>query len=166
MSFGTTPYMLEAGEGSSIWFLGTLQTFKAVGEETSNAFTFIECLLPPGFGPPPHIHEQEVEAFYLLEGELAVFCGDRTWKLTPGSFVFLPRGITHGFTVAGSRPAKVLQITSPAGYEHFATEMGEPAKELVLPPPGPPDVEKLLALAAKYHIEILGAPPEQEVKTE
>jgi quercetin dioxygenase-like cupin family protein len=165
MSFGTEPYVLSAGEGSSIWFLGTLQTYKAVGEDTRNAFTLVECLLPPGFGPPPHLHKQEEETFYLLEGELTVFCGDRRWKVAPGSFVFLPRGIVHGFTVEGLMPAKMLQITSPAGFEHFAAEMGEPAKEVVLPPPGPPDVEKLLALAAKYHMQIQGPSPEQEVKT-
>jgi quercetin dioxygenase-like cupin family protein len=165
MSFDTEPYLLNAGEGTALWFLGTLQTYKAVGSQTNHAFTLVECLLPPGFGPPPHIHQQEEEAFYLLEGELTVFCGERTWQVTPGSFVFLPRGIVHGFKVEGSVPAKMLQITSPAGFEHFATEVGEPAREAVLPPPGPPDVEKLLAVAAKYHLEIQIPPPGQESKS-
>ena len=165
MSIDSEPYVLEAGEGSSLWFLGTLQTYKAQGSHTRNAFTVVECLLPPGFGPPPHIHHQEEEAFYLLEGELTVFCNDQTWKVTPGSFVFLPRGKVHGFTVSGSVPAKMLQITSPSGFEHFAAEMGEPAKELLLPPPEQPDMAKLLAVAAKYHIEFPGL-SEQESKTE
>jgi quercetin dioxygenase-like cupin family protein len=155
------PYVLPAGEGTPIWFLGTLQTYKAVGEHTGNAFTLVECLMPPGFGPPPHIHHHEEEAFYLLEGELTVSCGDRVWRVTPGSFVFLPRGIKHSFTVEGATPAKMLQITSPAGFEHFASEMGEPAHAPVLPPPGPPDVEKLLSLAAKYDMDIQAPPSAQ-----
>jgi hypothetical protein len=53
----------------------------------------------------------------------------------------------------------LLQINTPTGLEHFFEEMGEPAKALTLPPPGPPDVEKLMALAPKYHLEIQGPPP-------
>ena len=80
-------------------------------------------------------------------------CGDQTFTATPGSFVYQPRGIVHGFQVEGDQPARVLQITTPTGVESFFEEMGEPAKELTLPPPEPPNVEKMLALMAKYHIE-------------
>ena len=156
------PYALSPGEGKSIWFLGTLTTVKAAGEHTRNAFALIEQLLPPGFAPPPHVHEAEEEAFYLLDGELTISCGDRTWKATAGSFVLLPRGIIHGFTVEGSSPAKVLVLTAPAGFEKFVKEVGEPAREPALPPARPPepaDVERLIALAAKYNIEIKGPPP-------
>jgi len=86
-------------------------------------------------------------------------CGDRTSNATPGSFVYLPRGIVHGFTVAAEQPARLLQINTPTGLEHFFVEMGEKAQALTLPPPGLPDVEKLMALASKYHVEIQLPPP-------
>ena len=61
--------------------------------------------------------------------------------------------------MAADQPARLLQINTPTGLEHFFEEMGEKAQALTLPPPGPPDVEKLMALAAKYHVEIQGSPP-------
>ena len=149
-----TSYVLTREEGKSIWFLGTLMTVKAGAEATENAFTLIEQILPPGFAPPPHLHHVEEEGFYILEGRLIVTCGDRTWPAEPGTFVFLPRGIAHTFRVDGPTTARILQITAPGGFERFAEEVGEPAQSLTLPPPGPPDLQKLLTAAAKYNIEI------------
>ena len=159
MSDGHDPYVLTREEGTPVWFLGTLMTLKATGETTSQGFALIEQVLPAGFAPPPHIHHTEDEAFYILEGTITFTCGDRTFNATPGSFVYLPRGIVHGFKVEGEKPVRLLQINTPTGLEHFFEEMGEPAKALTLPPPGPPNVEKLMALAAKYHFEIQGPPP-------
>lgn len=147
-------YALDAGEGDAIWFLGTLMSVKAGHEQTGGGFTLIECEMPVGFGPPPHIHHTEDEAFYMLEGEITVFCGDQTWKARAGSFVFLPKGITHGFTVDGAEPARMLQLTLPAQFEHFAADVGDPATERAIPPPAAPDVAKLVSIAALYNIDI------------
>lgn len=129
-------------------------TVKAGGDETHNAFTLIESLGPAGFAPPRHIHEVEDEGFYVLEGKVTVTCGAETWEATPGSFVFLPRGIPHMFTI-GNAPARMLQITSPAQFERFAAEVGEAAKAQALPPQKEPDVPRLLAAAERFRIKIL-----------
>jgi quercetin dioxygenase-like cupin family protein len=152
-------FALSEGEGKALWFLGTLMIVKVDGDATNSAFTLIEAVLPPGFAPPPHIHHAEEEAFYLMEGELSGFCGENTWQAKPGSFIFLPRALKHGFQVVSASPARMLQITSPAGFEHFAEEAGELAKSLELPPFGEPDIPRLLKAAAKYNYEIL-APSE------
>jgi quercetin dioxygenase-like cupin family protein len=146
-------------EGLSIWFLGTLMSLKATGAQTNGAFGLIEQVLPHGFAPPLHIHHGEDEAFYLLEGEASFTCGDQTVKAKPGSFIFFPRDIPHWFRIEGAKPARLLQLNTPAGVEHFFVEAGEPALESVLPPAGPPDLEKLVAIAGKYNLEILGPPP-------
>jgi quercetin dioxygenase-like cupin family protein len=158
---GNKPYVLSRGEGKPVWFMGALITYKAEGETTTNGFGLLEFVLPAGFAPPPHIHHREEEALYILEGTLTVTCGDQTFTATPGSFVYIPRGIVHGFQVEGEKPARVLMINTPTGLEHYFEEVGEPARELTLPPPEPPNVEKMLALMAKYHIEAVGPPPQE-----
>jgi mannose-6-phosphate isomerase-like protein (cupin superfamily) len=152
----STPYALNRDAGESFWFLGTLMTTKAGSAASGGAFTLIEQLLPPGFAPPPHIHHEEDEGFYLLEGSLAVQCEEEQWQIAPGSFVWLPRGRRHGFAVTGDVPARLLQITTPAGFERFAAEAGEPVSAPVLPPATAPDIPRLLAAAARHKVEILG----------
>lgn len=165
MSFGNTPYVLPEEGGEAIWFLGLLATIKATGEQTQNAYGLQEHVLAPGREPPPHIHHAQDEAFYILEGTAMIMCGDRTWRVSAGSFVFLPKGIVHGFKIEGEALLKMLVITSPGGtaeFESFVQEMGEPAQERVLPPAAPPDLEKLLTLSKKYDIELMIPAPVQE----
>ena len=62
----------------------------------------------------PHVHDGEDEMFYVLDGELAGFCGENQWTAGPGSFVFVPRDQRHGFTVTSPGPARSIVITGPA----------------------------------------------------
>ena len=158
MTSSNEPYLLTREEGQAVWFLGTLMLFKATGQDNAQTFSLIEQVLPPGFAPPLHVHHAEDEAFYILEGELTFVCGERRWHADTGAFIFLPREIAHGFLVEGSQPARLLQFTVPAGLEQFHAEMGEPAQSLTIPPPTPPDLAKMQALAATYHFEIVGPP--------
>ena len=151
-------YALQKDEGQAIWFLDTLTFVKATGEQTGGAFGLIEQILPAGSGSPYHMHHNEDEIFYIIQGEVTFISGDRVIKAAAGSYVFLPRNIAHGFRT--DTPTRLLLQTIPAGFEQFVIEMSEPAKELALPPAGPPDMEKLMKLAAKYNLDILGPLPE------
>jgi len=151
----TEKIALNRDEGTSIWMLGHLMTFKATGAQTGGAFSLVEQVGAPGTGAPPHIHHDEDEFFYILEGEATFMLGDKTIEGKEGSFVFLPRGIVHMFQNAGTKPCRMLLGLSPAGFENFFMEMGEPAPSLTLPQPSPPDIEKLMRLAKKYNNEIL-----------
>jgi hypothetical protein len=62
--------------------------------------------------------------------------------------------------VEGNAPARLLLLTTPSGFEHFIVEMSEPATDKSTPPTTPPDMEKLMAVATKYHMDILGPLPE------
>src|ERR1041385_7504877 len=61
--------LLIAGSGPATWVVGDLYTVKASGRETGGAFCLIEVMVPPQSGPPPHIHQREDEAFYIIEGQ-------------------------------------------------------------------------------------------------
>jgi quercetin dioxygenase-like cupin family protein len=153
-------YALGKDEGPALWFLNTLTVVKASAKQTGNAFGLIENLAPVGAGSPYHVHRSEDETFYVLEGQLEFISGERRLVGGPGSYVFLPRDIPHGFRVVGTSPARFLILVTPGGFEGFVMDMGQPASALTLPVPSPPDMDKLIALAAKYRIEILGPLPE------
>ncbi|REK18396.1 MAG: cupin domain-containing protein [Actinobacteria bacterium] len=150
----TRPYVVAAGEGEGIWFLNTLFTVKAGADQTEGNFTFMEQTCPAGFAPPRHVHFAETEAFYMLDGRVTVCCGDIERVLLPGDFVLLPRGIPHGFQVSEDGPARFIHLTSPGQFDHFAREIGEPAKELTLPEPGDIDLPKFLRTLPEYELEV------------
>jgi len=150
---GLQPYVSAAAE-PPIYFLGLPTILRATGQATGGAFGLVEQALPPGFASPYHTHHLEDEAFYVLEGAMAFVC-DGQWTLAgPGTFVFGPRDIPHGFKVLGTAPARLLLLCAPGGFEQFVVDMSEPA-------PAPPDMAKLTAVAEKYSIDILGPLPEQ-----
>lgn len=158
MTFDSSGYAVKNGEGDGIWFLNTLMVVKAGSADTRGGLTVIEAHLPAGFAPPPHIHHQEEEGFYPLDGEMEVKCGDKTWTVGPGDFALLPREIPHSFTVSQDSSASMLQLSWPGQFERFASEAGEPATRMALPEPQEPDLGKLFAAAAKYGIELLPPP--------
>jgi quercetin dioxygenase-like cupin family protein len=153
-------YALGKDEGQAVWFLNTLTFVKATANQTGNAFGLIEQVAPVGPASPYHVHRAEDETFYVLEGELEFISGERRLTGGPGAYVFLPRDIPHGFRVVGTSPARFLVLATPGGFEAFVIEMGQPASALTLPPPSAPNMDKLIALAAKHRIEILGPLPE------
>jgi uncharacterized RmlC-like cupin family protein len=123
---------------------------------TMGAFEVIEALAAPGVSPLWHVHQREDEYFYVLEGRVTYYVGDRVIPAEPGALVRLPRGIAHTFRIEGTEPARLLEIVAPSGVWGFFKEMGEPARDRTLPPMQPPDATKLRSVAAHYGIEMLG----------
>ena len=155
----------EPGEGEAWWWIGMLATIKATAGQTGGQYTLVEILAPEGFASPLHVHHFEDEGFYILEGEMTFYVGDHIIKAQPGSFLFGPKEVPHAFTV-DSGPARLLFVLSPAGFEDLIREMGEPARELAIPPQpeAPPDeaeMNRMAAIAARHGNEILGPPPGQ-----
>jgi quercetin dioxygenase-like cupin family protein len=158
-------FALDPGEGEAWWWMGGLATIKATTEQTGGQYTLVEILVPelPMEESLLHVHHFEDEGFYILEGEMTFYVGDQTIKARPGSFLFGPKDVPHAFSV-DSGPARLLFVLSPAGMEGAIREMGEPAKELSIPPPQeePPDeseMRRLMAIADRYGAEMLGPPP-------
>jgi quercetin dioxygenase-like cupin family protein len=155
----TVPIARHAGEGQALWFLGSLVTIKASGEDTGGRMAVIEHLSPRGSGSPLHVHRNEDESFYVLEGELTMWVDGQTIAAPKGSFVYGPRDVPHTFIVSSDQ-ARFVIIAAPGGFDDFVRTIGEPAQQLVIPPPAtePPDIAALSAIAARHGIEILGPP--------
>lgn len=147
-------YSMAKDEGQAVWAFGAQTFIKATGAQTGGAIGLIEQVAPVGVGSPYHVHHGEDEIFFVLEGELTFVSGDQQFTGTAGSYTFLPRDIPHGFKVTGEHPARFFVLTTPAGFEDFILGMSDPA-----PSTEPPDMNKLMRLAAKHHIEILGPLP-------
>jgi quercetin dioxygenase-like cupin family protein len=151
-----TPFAVDLSDAPAYWTLGELLTVVATAEQTAGAFSLVHERLPRGAEPPPHVHHREDESFFLLEGELTVRVGDRTWHASPGSFVFCPRDVPHLLTVE-SDEVRMLTLCTPGGVEQLFVDLGEPAATRTLPPEGTaqPDVARIVTLAAHYGAEVL-----------
>ena len=111
--------------------------------------------MSPGGGPPPHVHSREDEGFYILEGEITFTINGEWVVATAGMFANLPVGTPHSFKNESSKPAKMLISVAPAGLEQMFFEVGVPlAQGETALPPTKEEIEKLLAVAPKYGVEI------------
>ncbi len=147
-------FHVAVDEGDAYDFLTTLSIVKASGAATNHALAVVEQRMPAGFAPPPHVHHNEDEAFYLLSGSLTAQLGDQQIAAQRGAFLWLPRGVQHGFVVDGDAPCTMLVITTPSGFEEFVAEVGTPTTATDrLPEPREPDVPRLVEIAGRYGIE-------------
>jgi quercetin dioxygenase-like cupin family protein len=142
-----------------IWFIDNLARILVDGEESKDALAIVELTGRQGDMPPLHIHHREDETFVVLEGSLALFLpGGRRIDLAAGEAAVAPKGIAHVYRVE-SQEARWLAIGTPAGFDTFVREAGEPAGSAVLPPPGREhDPARLDEIAARFGIELLGPP--------
>ncbi len=113
MTAVSSGYHLAADEGDAYDFLSTLSIIKASGAATNNALGVVEMRLPAGFSPPPHIHHNEDEAFYLLSGQVVAQVGEQQIAAHAGSFLWLPRGVQHGFVVSADGPDGTGESSRP-----------------------------------------------------
>lgn len=141
MNENLKPYVLRPGES----FPGCAEGVKASAHSTSGGFTMIES--HAAGGAPWHVHTREDEYFYIVDGEITVWCGKEEFRAGAGSFVFLPRGIPHAWDVTSRTKATVLMMTVPAMLDEFLREYHRAA----------PDQRN--AVAQKYGITFFAGRP-------
>jgi quercetin dioxygenase-like cupin family protein len=154
-----SPIALDPGEGEHFCFFGGLTTIKADGAGTGGRMMLTEQRAPLGSGSPLHVHHNEDEWFYVLDGELTIWVGGQTVIAPAGSFVFGPRDVPHTFIVS-SAEARFLLVTQGAGFEGFIRTLGTATAVAEIPPApsAPPDMAPVLQAAADHGLEILGPP--------
>jgi mannose-6-phosphate isomerase-like protein (cupin superfamily) len=129
---------------------------KADAASTGGAVSVLEATEPPGFGPPIHVHHDAAEAFYVLEGEYVMHLDGEDVRCPAGSFVFIPLGVPHGFTV-GDVPSRKLNFYFPAAMIGYFDDLAAAlARDTV-------SEEELAEVAVAHAMEIVGPPSERYV---
>jgi quercetin dioxygenase-like cupin family protein len=150
------PIWKEPNQGRTLGVVGDVYRFLMTGAETDGRYALWEALVAPGAGPPPHIHTREVESFYVIEGEIAFTLAEGRHVARAGTFLTIPIGTLHGFNNESGAPARMLIWVAPAGLEQmfFACGVALPEGTTTTAPPTQEEIEKLLAIAPRYGVEI------------
>lgn len=149
----------QDGEGERLWFAGGgIFTMKASAAETDSAFTLFEDHVVRGKTTPMHVHPNEDETVYVLEGEILVDIEGTQHRVGERGVFVAPRGVAHAFMVT-SETARLLCLQTPGTGEAFYREVSDPAGAEA-DASRPPDLARLLEAAANSEtIEVLGPPP-------
>ena len=111
------------GEARSIEVGGFQVIVHADSDATDAAFSLIETVEPDaGVGPPLHVHRDCAESFLVLAGRYRMHLDGTDFECPPGSFVYVPRGMSHTFQTLepGSRK---LNLYTPAGMVGYFDEL-------------------------------------------
>ena len=120
--------------------------FKIDGEDTAGAVSIVEHPFEVGALVPPHTHNLEDEISIVLEGEIGYRSNDQEVVLGPGGYIVKPRGEVHAMWNAGSTPARMIEVITPAGFERFFREFVE------MTDAGRPDMAAIAELGARYKL--------------
>ncbi|MCC7361990.1 MAG: cupin domain-containing protein [Anaerolineales bacterium] len=158
-----TPILLAPQQGRALWHLGALMNFKAVMSETGGQAWVLEGLADNKMGVPLHVHSQEDELWYVLEGEIAFTLDGAVHRGGPGTFVYIPKGVAHTFQVVSDK-ARWFGVGLGGRLDQWFFETGAPAQSLTLPPApaGPPSeaaVQAIVTSLQAYGTDTLGPPP-------
>ena len=151
-------FAVTSDAGEARWWLGALAVIKATGATTGGQLTLIDVTDPPGAEAPLHVHHNEDEAFWVLEGEATFEVGGQSIEARAGDFVFGPRDVPHRYSV-GPDGARMLFILTPGGFDELVRATSDPAGARTLPPQDQamPDEARMLAAQAAAGCELMEA---------
>ena len=128
-------WAMTADDAPAFWNVGTYWRFLSTDATTDGRSTTFEELCPPGVVAPPHVHDTEEEAFYVLEGNLVFLLDDQEIAAPPGTYIHIAPGTLHGFR-RDTEMGRVFNTLVPGGFDHGISEHGIPAPQVAMPPPG------------------------------
>jgi mannose-6-phosphate isomerase-like protein (cupin superfamily) len=138
-------------------FAGSLIRTLLGGADTGRRLCLLESLSPGASGTPIHMHAEEDETFYVLEGELQVWRAGEPRTLRAGEAAFLPRGVPHQIANTSGQPARYLVMCTPCGFEEFVEAAGRlrQGNEAAAPPTGD-EIARMQELAPAFGITLMG----------
>jgi mannose-6-phosphate isomerase-like protein (cupin superfamily) len=143
---------------NTYWYAGGTVSILLSGVDTGGTFAAWEAVQKPGAEPPLHVHHTADETFFVLEGEMRFMVGDRIVDAPAGSVVFAPQGTPHTFRIK-SPQSRAITICTPACFEEWFREMGQPATSFDLPDCvqqfSEAELPRMIALSRRLNTEIL-----------
>ncbi len=142
---------LTVGAGSAVkpvsfQVLGGTMTIVVASAQTNGASATIEVDVPPGGGPPAHIHTREDEIFVVTRGQFRFWHGTQVVDAQPGTVVYMPRNEPHQFRNVGTTTGSVVATIMPAGLEQMFLEMSRRGLSV------PKDLPEIVRLGTQYGI--------------
>lgn len=123
------PFARSAEEAPTFSVVSDVYHILATGEETGGMLGLIDALVPPGGGPPPHVHTREDEFFYILEGQITFYIEPAAAQAPiiarAGTFLFAPKNQKHRFRNETDKPARMLFGVLPGGFERMFMDAGK-----------------------------------------
>ena len=145
----TEPIFVDTDAGKTWHIFGIEIVGKIMSHQTNGEYSVVVSTTPPEGGPPLHVHENEDELFYVLEGEYEFRCGEKKIRVSKGALVHLPRKLPHGFRNVGKETGMLMNTIMPGGFEHFFEEIDQLPKDMPL------ERKKVQSIASKYGLKFL-----------
>lgn len=142
----------QVAPGTTVEWLHSTYKILLTPEQTNGQLGLFETLGAPESGPPLHVHHQEDETFYILQGEVTFWLEGQTVTKGAGETMFVPRGKEHTYHVVGPNPARMLVMMTPGGFEAFFVAMAAGTYRI------PEDMPKVVETAWTYNLEFTGPP--------
>ena len=158
----TGALVLGPNEGEHSHFLNNLATIKVATGDAPSGLTAVEFRAPRDFGPPLHVHREEDEMFYVLDGSVIFTADGVEQRADAGALVLVPSGVTHTFLVLTDE-ARLLTITAGSSdapaFDVFVDELGAAVEEPAMPEPEEIDPGHVAAVCDAHGISVVGPPP-------
>lgn len=148
---GLDAIVVPAGGGEANTAFGLPRRILVPSAAVGGAYCAFEEMVPPGAGPPLHIHRREQEFFFVRAGVVRFRCEDATLELGPGGALSIPAGARHAFRNVGGHEARLLVTVTPGGLDGFFREIERRGL-------GPDDMAAVMEIAARHNLEFVGPP--------
>jgi quercetin dioxygenase-like cupin family protein len=153
----TQAVITPAQERESYWIQTELMELLVTPAQSGGAYDLVRTTVPPGGGPPPHLHRNEDELFYVVSGEFEFLLGNEVIHGGAGTALFLPRNVIHSFLNVGEETGQVIVATTPSGFADFVREVGTEATGAFAakpPPVNSQSLQRLVDVCERHQIEV------------